>query len=93
MDSDESAEAVGGYQLTLDDILRLSNEANESQPLTTGDVLTALRIAILVGMGEYASLLLATFLEMDNADAEMRESTAALIFNQATANPGINRTH
>lgn len=77
----------------LFDILHVCEEANASEPLTTSEVLTALRIAIAAGMGEYASQLLATFLEMDGAAAELRESTAALILNQATANPGIHTTH
>ncbi|KQV60129.1 hypothetical protein ASC95_01230 [Pelomonas sp. Root1217] len=77
----------------LFNILRVCDEANATEPLTTSEVLTALRIAIAAGMGEYATQLLATFVEMEGADAELRESTAALIFNQATANPGIHKTH
>lgn len=77
----------------LFNILRVCDEANSTEPLTTSEVLTALRIAIAAGMGEYATQLLATFVEMEGADAEIREGAAALILSQATANPGIHKTH
>ena len=77
----------------LFNILRVCDEANSTKPLTTGEVFTALRIAIAAGMGEFATQLLSTFAELETADVEMRERAVALIFSQATANPGIHKTH